>query len=145
MSEGIEPRLISAQELNNIICDMGKQIGNLNRQVHDYKTAYENEFKNSQSIIKSLRLENRNLSQAYLEAITTNGWCGQRVTKISGDYSFDGIVVAAFQKRSGKWRLVVENDQGILHIFNINQVSFRTVQSTPAVNPPASEVPPASS
>jgi hypothetical protein len=43
---------------------------------------------------------------------------GQRVTKISGDYRFRGWVVASFEKRNGFRRYVVENDDGILHIFN---------------------------
>lgn len=40
------------------------------------------------------------------------------VTKMGGDYSFEGIVVAAFQKRSGAWRYVVEDDRGLLLIHS---------------------------
>lgn len=41
-----------------------------------------------------------------------------RVEKVGGDYLFDGTIVAAFVKISGKRRYVVENQQGILHIFS---------------------------
>jgi len=41
-----------------------------------------------------------------------------RVIKDGGDYTFRGQVVAIFQKRSGAVRYVVENDDGILHIFS---------------------------
>ncbi len=43
---------------------------------------------------------------------------GDKVIKIGGDYRFAGIVVAAFEKLSGKRRYVVEDDRGILHIFS---------------------------
>lgn len=43
---------------------------------------------------------------------------GDRVIKKSGDYTFTGIIVSVFWKRSGVARYVVENDAGILHIFN---------------------------
>lgn len=41
-----------------------------------------------------------------------------RVTKITGDYSFDGTIVAAFDKLDGKERYVVEDDRGALHIYS---------------------------
>lgn len=47
---------------------------------------------------------------------------GRQVYKSGGDYRFFGTVVAAFQKLSGKWRYVVENQQGILHIFSDKQL-----------------------
>lgn len=40
-----------------------------------------------------------------------------RVTKVTGDYSFDGTVVAAFDKVDGKERFVVEDERGALHIY----------------------------
>lgn len=44
---------------------------------------------------------------------------GMRVRKVTGDYRFDGVVVAVFHKRNGTdFRYVVENDDGILHIFS---------------------------
>ena len=43
---------------------------------------------------------------------------GDNVKKITGDYKFEGVVVAAFEKLSGKQRYVVENEDGILHIFS---------------------------
>lgn len=54
---------------------------------------------------------------------------GQRVQKSGGDYSFEGRIVAAFQKwnreltrQGGAWRYVVQNREGLLHIFNGNQL-----------------------
>lgn len=46
------------------------------------------------------------------------------VIKNRGDYTFRGVVVAAFQKKSGAWRYVVENDAGILHIFSDAQIDL---------------------
>ena len=53
---------------------------------------------------------------------------GQRVIKDSGDYTYNGIVVSVFAKRSGAVRLVVENDDGMLFIFNEKQLKL--VQDT---------------
>lgn len=50
---------------------------------------------------------------------------GEWVEKISGDYTFTGIVVARFRKRSGSPRYVVENEDGVIHIFNHNQLECR--------------------
>ena len=43
---------------------------------------------------------------------------GDYVSKLRGDYSFDGVVVAVFNKLSGARRYVVENRDGVLHIFS---------------------------
>ena len=43
---------------------------------------------------------------------------GDRVEKVGGDYSFNGIIVSKFTKKSGIVRYVVENSDGILHIFS---------------------------
>jgi len=43
---------------------------------------------------------------------------GDKVTKVGGDYRFDGIVVAVFAKLSGTIRFVVEDDRGVLHIYS---------------------------
>ncbi len=47
---------------------------------------------------------------------------GDEVSKDSGDYRFEGVVVAVFRKKSGLWRYVVENPEGILHIFSGTQL-----------------------
>lgn len=47
----------------------------------------------------------------------------ENVVKTGGDYSFEGVVVARFHKLNGKERVVVENSDGILHIFNPTQLS----------------------
>ena len=43
---------------------------------------------------------------------------GDKVSKVGGDYRFDGTVRAVFEKESGAIRLVVEDDRGILHIYS---------------------------
>ena len=43
---------------------------------------------------------------------------GDKVIKVGGDYTFDGTVVSVFTKLSGKIRVVVEDNRGILHIFS---------------------------
>lgn len=43
---------------------------------------------------------------------------GARVRNTGSDYHFEGVIVAIFQKRNGLLRCVVENDDGILHIFS---------------------------
>lgn len=49
---------------------------------------------------------------------------GDKVKKHSGDYSVTGTVVAAFHKKSGKPRYVVECDvpEGLLLIFNSSNI-----------------------
>ena len=49
----------------------------------------------------------------------------EKVQKVGGDYQFLGHVVAAFTKRSGNYRYVVEDDRGILHIFSAKQLEIR--------------------
>lgn len=43
---------------------------------------------------------------------------GDKVEKIGGDYTFVGVVVAAFDKLSGVRRYVVEDDRGVLHVYS---------------------------
>jgi hypothetical protein len=52
-------------------------------------------------------------------------WSGDKVSKVGGDYRFDGTVVSAFTKLSGARRVVVEDDRGCLHIFNETQLEKR--------------------
>lgn len=47
---------------------------------------------------------------------------GDLVTKTEGDYTFNGVVLACFRKRSGTPRYAVENEEGLVHIFNHNQL-----------------------
>ena len=48
---------------------------------------------------------------------------GDRVVKNGGDYTYEGVVVAKFWKRNGHTlRYVVENDDGMLFIFNSGQL-----------------------
>lgn len=50
---------------------------------------------------------------------------GDKVYKPEG-YKFPGTVVSVFEKTTGEVRLVVEDDRGLLHIFNESQLDFRT-------------------
>lgn len=43
---------------------------------------------------------------------------GDQVTKITGDYSFDGVVDSVFTKQNGAERLVVEDERGALHVYS---------------------------
>jgi hypothetical protein len=47
---------------------------------------------------------------------------GMRVRKTGGDYTYEGVVVSKFFKLSGACRLVVEDDRGLLFIFNAGQL-----------------------
>jgi hypothetical protein len=49
---------------------------------------------------------------------------GEHVAKVSGDYRFEGVAVAAFTKISGARRYVVENGDGVLHIFSPAQLAL---------------------
>jgi len=49
---------------------------------------------------------------------------GNRVVKHTGDYFFRGIVLARFRKRSGVPRYNVENDDGVIHVFNHDQLEL---------------------
>lgn len=49
------------------------------------------------------------------------GLC-ERVAKRSGDYTFEGEIVGIFRKKGGAIRVVVEDDRGLLFIFNQNQL-----------------------
>ncbi len=49
---------------------------------------------------------------------------GDKVRKIGGDYRFEGVVVAVFTKLSGARRCVVEDDRGVLFIFNEKQLEL---------------------
>lgn len=49
---------------------------------------------------------------------------GDHVRKVTGDYTFDGVVLAKFYKLSGLLRYVVEDDRGCVHIFNESQLDW---------------------
>lgn len=48
---------------------------------------------------------------------------GDKVSKVGGDYRFDGVVVAIVSKLSGHVRYVVEDDRGVLHIYAPHQLA----------------------
>lgn len=43
---------------------------------------------------------------------------GDPVSKVGGDYRFDGVVRGVISKLSGEIRYVVEDDRGVLHIYS---------------------------
>lgn len=47
---------------------------------------------------------------------------GDKVEKIGGDYTFVGEVVSVFQKLSGAFRFVVEDDRGVLHVYSFKNL-----------------------
>ena len=47
------------------------------------------------------------------------------VSKIGGDYSFDGKVVSRFKKLSGVNRYVVEDDRGVLHVYSAKNLEHQ--------------------
>ncbi len=50
---------------------------------------------------------------------------GDKVSKVGGDYRFDGVVVSVFNKLSGHIRYVVEDDRGVLHIYSFRNLQLR--------------------
>ena len=60
---------------------------------------------------------------------------GDPVAKVGGDYRFEGKVAGIVRKKSGQIRYVVEDDRGLLFIFNPAQLEPRTILLT--VAPPA--------
>ena len=50
---------------------------------------------------------------------------GSLVSKVGGDYRFDGTVVSVFTKLSGQTRYVVEDDRGVLHIYSEKNLERR--------------------
>ena len=80
---------------------------------------------------KSIQDESRDLARAALasaipEAIDGAFKFGDTVSKVGGDYTFDGTIQGVIVKRSGLTRYAVEDDRGILHIFNATQLRART-------------------
>lgn len=47
---------------------------------------------------------------------------GMRVRKTTGDYTWVGDVRCCYAKRSGVWRVVSENNDGLNHIFSPMQL-----------------------
>lgn len=43
---------------------------------------------------------------------------GDKVSKVGGDYTFDGVIVSVYYKLSGQLRYVAEDDRRINHIFS---------------------------
>jgi hypothetical protein len=52
---------------------------------------------------------------------------GDCVEKVGGDYRYEGVVVGVVTKRSGHVRYVVEDDRGMLFIFNGGQLRLSPV------------------
>lgn len=61
---------------------------------------------------------------------------GDHVSKVGGDYHFDGEIRGVVTKLSGALRYVVEDDRGVLHVFCAKQLTRHQLP------PPASPYPP---
>ena len=48
---------------------------------------------------------------------------GHEVHKTSGDYKFDGTVIAIFTKKNGMLRYAIEDDRGLILIMNRGQLN----------------------
>lgn len=48
------------------------------------------------------------------------------VEKTGGEYTFRGTVIMLGRKTNGVWRYAVENDDGLIHIFNGKQLRLIT-------------------
>lgn len=58
---------------------------------------------------------------------------GDKVVKDTGDYTYEGTIVAVFNKKNGAKRYVVEHDDlGILFIFNEQQIHLLKGEAHPA-------------
>ena len=53
---------------------------------------------------------------------------GTRVEKTEGDYGFSGEILLAFEKRSGHVRWLVEDDRGLVLIWNARQITAAAVE-----------------
>lgn len=54
---------------------------------------------------------------------------GDKVVKDTGDYTFEGTIVAEFKKLTGEPRFVVEHDKyHLLFIFNEEQLRLRDIR-----------------
>jgi len=51
---------------------------------------------------------------------------GDPVSKVGGDYRFDGVVIGVFTKLSGAVRYAVEDDRGVIHIYSAKNLARRT-------------------
>lgn len=49
---------------------------------------------------------------------------GDHVEKTGGDYTYQGEIIGVITKKSGAVRYIVENDMGMLFIFNGTQLKF---------------------
>lgn len=56
---------------------------------------------------------------------------GDPVSKVTGDYHFDGWVVGIITKRSKVLRYAVEDDRGVVHIFAARQLRIRVETMKP--------------
>lgn len=50
---------------------------------------------------------------------------GDWVEKTTGDYRYRGVIVSVFHKLNGAQRVVVENEDGMLFIFNEQQLALK--------------------
>jgi hypothetical protein len=77
---------------------------------------------------EALRRAEQAIAAAHVELTFT---VGERVAKVGGDYHFSGAITAAFVKLDGRSRrYVVENADGVLHIFSSEQLARSPKEAT---------------
>lgn len=54
----------------------------------------------------------------FISKMTNKLKVGDEVKKVGEDYTYEGIIAGIVHKRSGQIRYVVEDDRGMLFIFN---------------------------
>lgn len=64
----------------------------------------------------------KDLAKAAMEKAEDSLHVGDKVSKVGGDYTFEGTVVAGFYKLSGAPRYVVEDDRGVLHVYSFKNL-----------------------
>lgn len=80
--------------------------------------------------VSSMIMEMRDIARSALSADDGHAFKrGALVEKTGGDYCFPGTVLTAFTKLSGQVRYVVEDDRGVVHIFNEAQLKTRALSA----------------
>lgn len=98
---------------------LSARIEELELEVQESERKRADLLKNSSRYIEGLKEENARLLPLDVKSKFAKG---DKVSKVSEDSTFHGVVVVAFRKLSGKVRYIVEDDRGLLLIQSDNSV-----------------------